>query len=99
MASALPSSLAGRAGSLSAAVRQGSVSQLIGSVPPAQRGAVALALRSSFASALNELLYVTAAVALVGAVCATLLIRRKDLYVPGAGESAGAGHAAAQETV
>jgi len=99
MASALPPSLAGSAGSLASAVRQGSVSQLIASVPAAERGAVALALRSSFASALNELLYVTAGVALVGAVCATLLIRRKDLYRPGAGERSGAGHATAQETV
>jgi EmrB/QacA subfamily drug resistance transporter len=99
MAGALPSSLAGRAGSLSAAVRQGSVGQLIASVPAAQRGAVSLALRSSFAAALNELLYVTAAVALVGAVCATLLIRRKDFYRPGDAEAAAAGHTAAQETV
>jgi len=99
MASALPPSLAGRSGSLSAAVRQGSVGRLIASVPAADRGAVALALRSSFASALNELLYVTAGVALVGAVCATLLIRRKDFYRPGQGEPSGAGHATTQETV
>ena len=57
-----------------------------------------LALQSSFASALNELLYVTAGVALVGAVFATALIRRKDFHRPdtaaapaGAGGHGGAG--------
>jgi hypothetical protein len=37
-----------------------------------------MALRSSFAASLNDLLYVTAGVALAGAVCALLLIRQKD---------------------
>jgi EmrB/QacA subfamily drug resistance transporter len=78
LASALPPSLAGSAGTIAAAVRQGSVQQVLASVPAADRGATALALRSSFASGLNELLYITAAVALVGAVCALLLIRSKD---------------------
>ena len=78
LAGALPPSLAGSAGSMVNAVRQGSVGQIIAGVPTADRAAVALALRSSFASALNDLLYVTAAIAFAGAVCATLLIRRKD---------------------
>lgn len=51
--------------------------------------AVGGALRSSFAYALNELLYVTAGLALVGAVCAIVLIRRRDFHRPdGAGEAA-----------
>ncbi len=64
-------------------------------MPAASRGVVALALRSSMAAALNDLAYVTAGVAIVGAVCATLLIRRKDFLSreeapPGApGEAAG----------
>ena len=41
----------------------------------ADRATAGLALRSSFASALNELLFVTAGVALVGAVCATAGLR------------------------
>jgi hypothetical protein len=58
-------------------------------VPAADRAAVGGALRSSFAAALNELLYVTAGLALVGAVCAIVLIRRKDFHRPdGAGEVA-----------
>ena len=68
------------------AVRQGSIGQLLASVPAADRAAVGGALRSSFAAALNELLYVTAGLALIGAVCAMVLIRRKDFHRPdGAG--------------
>jgi EmrB/QacA subfamily drug resistance transporter len=78
LASTLPPSLAGSASAIAAQVRQGSVGQLLASVPAADRGATALALRSSFASGLNELLYITAALALVGGVCAALLIRSKD---------------------
>ncbi len=80
---ALPPSLAGQAGSMVNAIRQGSVGQVIATVPGADRAAVGLALRSSFAAALNELLYVTAVVAIVGAVCATALIRSKDFHRPG----------------
>ena len=82
LTSALPPSLAGSAGSMVNAVRQGSVGQLLASVPAADRAAVGRALRSSFAAALNELLYVTAGLALVGAVCAVVLIRRKDFHRP-----------------
>jgi hypothetical protein len=35
-------------------------------------------VRAAFAAGLNDVLYVTGAVALAGAVCALLLIRRKD---------------------
>jgi len=62
------------------AIRQGSVGNLISSVPPADRGAIDAALRSSFAAGMNDLLYVTAALALIGGVCAAVLIRRKDFY-------------------
>jgi len=78
LASTLPPSLAGSAGTIAAAVRQGSPGHVLASVPAADRGATALALRSSFASGLNDLLYITATLALVGGVCAVLLIRRKD---------------------
>ncbi len=76
-------------------VRQGQVGQLIGSLPAARRGEVALAIRSAFAAGLNDLLYVTAGLALVGALCALLLIRSKDFVrrtdpqaTPPAGEQA-----------
>jgi EmrB/QacA subfamily drug resistance transporter len=99
LTSALPPSLAGSAGRMVTAIRQGSVGQVIASVPAADRGAVGGALRSSFAAALNELLYVTAGLAFVGAVCAVVLIRRKDFHRPdGAGAApASASRAPAQE--
>jgi len=78
LASTLPPSLAGSAAKIAAAVRQGSVGHVLASVPAAERGATALALRSSFASGLNDLLYITAGLALAGGVCALLLIRSKD---------------------
>jgi predicted MFS family arabinose efflux permease len=100
LSGALPPSLAGQAASMTNAVRQGSVGQLVASVPAADRAAVGLALRSSFAAALNELLYVTAGVAIVGALCAVVLIRAKDFHRPDGGEAAAAsaGRAPAQET-
>ncbi len=99
LASALPPSLAGQAGNMANAVRQGSVGQLIASVPAADRASVGLALRSSFASALNELLYVTAGVAIVGALCAVVLIRSKDFHRPDGADAATApaGRTPAQE--
>jgi EmrB/QacA subfamily drug resistance transporter len=78
LASVLPSSLAGSAGYMVTTVRQGSIGHLLASLPPSSRAAASAALRSSFAAGLNDLLYVTAAVALAGAVSAALLIRGKD---------------------
>jgi EmrB/QacA subfamily drug resistance transporter len=96
---ALPPSLAGQAGSMVNAIRQGSIGQLLATVPGADLAAVGLALRSSFAAALNELLYVTAGVAIVGAVLAAALIRSKDFHRPGdtGPAAAAAGRAPAQE--
>ena len=99
LAGALPPSLAGSAGTMVDAVRQGSVAQLLASVPVADRAAVGVALRSSFAAALNELLYVTAGLAIFGAVCAVLLIRRKDFYNPSYAQPAAAERSTAEETV
>jgi EmrB/QacA subfamily drug resistance transporter len=78
LASTLPRSLAGSAQAIAAAVRQGSVAHVLTTVPAADRAATALALRSSFASGLNDLLYITAGLALAGGICALLLIRSKD---------------------
>jgi len=92
LASTLPPSLAGSAGTIAAAVRQGSVRHVLASVPAASRGATALALRASFASGLDDLLYITAALALAGGVCALLLIRSKD-FVRRESAASGAAHA------
>jgi EmrB/QacA subfamily drug resistance transporter len=76
---AYASPLTSSAPRIAAMVRQGQVGQLLASLPPARRGEVAAAIKASFAAGLNDLLYVTAALALAGAACALLLIRRKDL--------------------
>jgi EmrB/QacA subfamily drug resistance transporter len=74
-------------------VRQGQIGQLLASLPPDRRGEVAVAIKSAFAAGLNNILYVTAALALAGAVCALLLIRSKDFVsrterqAPPAGEA------------
>jgi len=80
LTTSLPPALAGSGARIVNAVRQGSVGQLLASLPGTDRAPVAAALRSSFAAALNDLCYVTAALAVVGAVCAVALIRRKDFY-------------------
>jgi EmrB/QacA subfamily drug resistance transporter len=80
VAAALPPSLAGSAPRIVSAVRQGSVSHLVSSVPPADRAVIGAALKSSFAAGMNELLYVTAGLAIAGAVCAAALIRGKDFH-------------------
>jgi len=85
---ALPPSLAGSTGRIVTAVRQGSVGQLLATVPVTDRAAVGIALRSSFAAALNDLLYVTAGLAVVGAACAVLLIRGQDFHQSAGSEPA-----------
>jgi hypothetical protein len=74
-----------RAGALGASaphivamVRQGQAGQLLAGLPAATRGQVAAAIRSGFAAGLNDLLFVTGALALAGALCALLLIRSRD---------------------
>jgi MFS family permease len=94
---ALPPSLAGSAARIVTAVRQGSVGQVLASVPAADRAAVGGALRSSFAAALNDLLYVTAGLAIVGAVGAALLIRPRDFHRQEGSAPAAAGPGAGQE--
>src|ERR1700683_3277294 len=74
-------------------VRQAQVGQLLASLPPARRGEVAGAIKAAFAAGLNALLYVTAGIALVGGVCALLLIRSKDFVSRGEPPAAPAGDA------
>jgi hypothetical protein len=76
-------------------VRQGQVGQLLASLPPARRGEVALAVKTAFAAGLNDLLYVTAGLALIGGVCALLLIRSKDFVSRAEPPAATAGDAPA----
>ena len=80
LSTALPGSLSGKEAQIADAVHQGTVAHLLATVPPGQRAAITKAVRSSFASGIDELVYVAAGVALVGALCAALLIRSKDLH-------------------
>jgi hypothetical protein len=75
-------SLAGRAPQIVEQIRQGSVGQVIAAAPPAERGALAMAVRAAFASGMNELFIVTGVVALVGAAASIWLIRSRDLLAP-----------------
>ena len=60
------------------AVRQGEGGSAFAVVPPSLRAQFGQAVRSSFASGINDLLIVTGVLALIGSVGAMLLIRNKD---------------------
>jgi EmrB/QacA subfamily drug resistance transporter len=70
-------------------VRQGQAGRLLASLPPASRGQVAAAIRSSFAAGLNDVVLVTGVLAFAGAVCALLLIRPRDFVRTGRSEPEG----------
>jgi hypothetical protein len=69
---------AGHAPAIAAAFSQGQGQHVIATLPPAARSAVAHAASAAFVSGLNEILVVGGVGALVAAVAATVLIRRKD---------------------
>lgn len=75
--------LAGRSEALTGAIRQGRIGQALAAVPPAERSRLALAVRSSFAGGIDDLLWVAGVVALVGAVAALALIRNRDFVARG----------------
>jgi hypothetical protein len=60
------------------AVRQGQSGSAFRDIPGPLRAQLEHAVRSSFASGINTLLYITGALALIGAVSSLLLIRNRD---------------------
>jgi predicted MFS family arabinose efflux permease len=76
--------LSGQAPHIATAVRQGQASSAISAVPPGVRGQLVSAIHSSFAGGINDLLTVTAVIALVGGVLAMALIRSQDFVGRGA---------------
>ena len=76
-------SVAGSAPHIVALVRQGQIGQLFASTLPAARGQLETAIRSAAAAGINDLLIITGILGFVGAVCALLLIRRKDFVRTG----------------
>jgi EmrB/QacA subfamily drug resistance transporter len=63
------------------AIQQGNAAQAINAVLPPLRAPLVAAIHASFASALDVLLVVSAVLALVGAACSGVLIRRQDFVV------------------
>jgi EmrB/QacA subfamily drug resistance transporter len=63
------------------AVQQGNAARAINAVPAPLRAPLIAAIHASFAGALDVLLVVSAVLALVGAACSGLLIRRRDFVV------------------
>jgi hypothetical protein len=72
-------------------VRQGQGAAVFRTVPRAVQGQLEHAVKSSFATGINTLLYVTAALALVGAVFSMVLIRNRDFVSRQAAEPTGHG--------
>jgi EmrB/QacA subfamily drug resistance transporter len=70
--------LAGNASHLASDISAGRVPSAIAATPPAFRGSVVRASEAAFANALNDILLVTAIVALAAAVATFLLIRSRD---------------------
>jgi hypothetical protein len=63
------------------AIQQGNVAQATNAVRAPFRAPLVAAIHASFASALDALLVVSAVLALVGAACSGVLIRRQDFVV------------------
>jgi EmrB/QacA subfamily drug resistance transporter len=70
------------------AVAAGGAQKVLASVPPGERAQAAAAIHSAFASAMNEILLVGAAVAFTGAALGLLLVRGSDFVTYGAPEPA-----------
>ncbi|HEU5355854.1 MAG TPA: MFS transporter [Actinocrinis sp.] len=70
--------LAGHSDQIATALRQGQTGAAFAGLPPSARATLQTAVRSSFTGALDNLLVVTAVLALVGGALSLLLIRNKD---------------------
>ena len=68
----------GRTSQLSEAIASGGSEQAIASAPPQFRGRITEAANEAFISGLNDILLVATGVAIVGAICALILVRRRD---------------------
>jgi EmrB/QacA subfamily drug resistance transporter len=79
---------AGQAHAVATAFSQGEGQHVIAALPAAARPVVAHAARAAFVSGLNEILVVSGVGALVAALVATALIRRKDFVAPAQGPAA-----------
>jgi EmrB/QacA subfamily drug resistance transporter len=69
-------------GRLASTFASGSTGRVASGLPPALRHAVVTAFHSAFVSALNEILLIAAAVAIIGAVLGLALVRSRDFVAP-----------------
>ncbi len=69
---------AGRSDQLAEAIASGGSKQAIQGAPPQFRGRITDAANEAFISGFNDILLVAVAIAIVGAVSAVVLVRRRD---------------------
>jgi EmrB/QacA subfamily drug resistance transporter len=72
----------GHTGQIRDALTNGELSKALATLPPQQRGSVAVAARGAFTTGLNHILLVAALIALVAGVLSLVLIRTRDLAQP-----------------
>jgi EmrB/QacA subfamily drug resistance transporter len=70
--------LAAHSGQISDALRNGGARGLFSSTPPQERGVLAVVVRGSYTTALDEILLVAAMISIVAGVLAFVLIRQRD---------------------
>jgi predicted MFS family arabinose efflux permease len=80
--------LASHVDSIAHAVAGGGTASVISSVPGPARERATLAVHTAFASAMNDILLVSAVIALTGAVLSLVLVRGRDFAAYGAREAA-----------
>ena len=73
--------LNGRSGQIASAVRNGGAHQLLATVPPQERGQLALIVRGGFTAALNHVMLVAAFISIAAGILAFVLIRSKDFVI------------------
>jgi hypothetical protein len=83
-----PPQFANRADQLAEGIASGGSKQAIAQAPPAARGQITDAANQAFISAFNEILLVGVAIAVIGAISALVLVRRRDFVAAAQAEGA-----------
>jgi predicted MFS family arabinose efflux permease len=83
----LPRQAASRVGELAEAIASGGSKQAIGNAPPQARGQITEAANQAFVAGFNTILLVAVVIAVVGAVSALVLVRKRDFVAVAAPES------------
>ena len=84
----LPAQFAGRSDQLAEAIASGGTNQAVAQAPPQARGQVTDAANQAFISGFNDILLLGVGIAVVGAVSAILLVRRRDFVAAPDAETA-----------